>query len=152
MVLVVWECILSKLIFSNLMLKKLALIFIIAFILNFIWENLHVFLYEDYMGGKITEFILFRATLADALIITIISLPFFLPRFEKYNVVIIFIGLVIAIFNEIYALSTDRWSYNALMPIVPFLNVGITPTVQLGLLGYVSYKFSGVFKKLNITF
>lgn len=125
------------------MIKKLILIFILAFLLNFIWENLHAFLYDNYIGGQITEFILFRASLADAVIITLISLPFlFLPKFEKYNTTIIFIGLVIAIFNEIYALSTDRWAYNSLMPIIPFINVGLTPTIQIGLLGYISYKIS----------
>lgn len=122
-------------------MKKTLLIFIVAFVLNVVWENLHSLLYANYMGGGITEFILLRAALVDALIIAGISLPFlFSPPLKKQNWMIIFIGLAVSVGIERYALSTGRWAYNALMPIIPFLAVGLTPTVQLGLLGYVSFK------------
>ena len=122
-------------------MKKILSIFVIAFVLNAIWENLHSFLYAAYRGGKITEFILLRATLADAVIITIIALPFlFIPSFKKRSWLIIIIGLVISVAIERYALSTGRWAYNAFMPIIPLLSVGLTPTIQLGLLGYFSLR------------
>ena len=59
-------------------MKKILLIFATAFILNAVWENLHAFLYDNYMGDKITELVLLRATLADAVMITVITLPFVL--------------------------------------------------------------------------
>ena len=122
-------------------MKRISLIFFIAFVLNVIWENLHSFLYANYMGGKITEFILFRATLFDAVIITLIVLPFiFFPTLKKQSWLIIFIGFIISIGIEYYALGTHRWAYNALMPVIPLLAVGLTPTIQLGLLGYISFK------------
>jgi hypothetical protein len=122
-------------------MKKVASIFIISFILNFIWENLHSFLYLGYKGGEITEFILLRATLGDAVMITLISLPFtFLNSFKKYTWAIIPIGIIIAVSIEWYALGTDRWAYNEYMPIVPYLEVGLTPLLQLGILGYISVK------------
>lgn len=124
-------------------MKKLTLIFASAFILNLIWENLHVFLYANYQGGKITEVILLRATLFDAIFITMICLPsLFLPKLEKKNYWIVIIGVVLAILIEWYALSTGRWAYNSLMPVIPFLGVGLTPTIQLGLLGFLSLKLS----------
>jgi len=43
---------------------------------------------------------------------------------------------------EWYALTTSRWAYNVLMPIIPLLGTGLTPTIQLGLLGHLSYKFA----------
>ena len=120
-------------------MRKITYIFFISFALNLIWENLHVFLYDNYMGGKITEFILLRATLGDAIMITVISLPFiFLPFFKKNQWLILPIGFIIAISIEWYALSAGRWAYNDLMPIIPFLNVGLTPAIQLGILGYFS--------------
>jgi len=65
-------------------MKKIFLIFVLSFLLNLIWENLQSFLYLSYQGGKITELILLRATLTDALIITAICLPFiFLKKFKK---------------------------------------------------------------------
>ena len=115
-------------------MKKILLIFATAFILNAVWENLHAFLYDNYMGDKITELVLLRATLADAVMITVITLPFVLfPSWRRQNWIIIFVGLVLAIGIERYALLTDKWAYNVYMPIVPFLSVGLTPTIQLGL-------------------
>ena len=123
--------------------KKLFFIFIVAFVLNLIWENLHSYLYVHYQGGVITEFILLRATFADAVIITFIALPFlFLSTFKKRAWLMVPIGVIIAVSMEWYALGTGRWAYNALMPIIPLLKVGLTPAIQLGLLGYLSYSFT----------
>jgi len=124
-------------------MKKILLIFVSAFILNAVWENLHSFLYDNYMGGKITESILLRATLADAIMIILITLPFVLiSSFKKYEWLIIVIGIVVAVSIEWYALTTLRWAYNDYMPIIPLLSVGLTPTIQLGLLGYLSFKIN----------
>jgi len=122
-------------------MKKLLSIFLLAFALNVIWENLHSFLYDNYMGGKITEFILMRASLFDALVIVIILLPFiYLDFLKNKSWLIIVIGIIVAIFNEWYGLGTGRWAYNSLMPILPIIKVGLTPMLQLGVLGYITYK------------
>ena len=122
-------------------MKKLAAIFLLAFALNILWENLHALLYSNYMGGAITEFILVRASLFDAVLITLIVLPFLYVRaLQDKSWLIIVLGILIAILNEWYGLGTGRWAYNALMPIMPLIKVGLTPVLQLGVLGYVSYK------------
>jgi len=94
------------------------------------------------MGGKITEFILFRASLVDAVIITIISLPFIyiagLSLREKGSLIIL-IGILVSTLIELYAIHTGRWAYNEYMPIIPILGVGLTPAIQLGFIGYFSY-------------
>ena len=124
-------------------MKKAITIFVVAFVLNILWENLHSFLYDNYMGGRITEFILMRAALFDALLITIILLPFvFLDILKNKGWLIIIIGIIIAVFNEWYGLGTGRWAYNSLMPILPIIKVGLTPTLQLGVLGYITYKLT----------
>ena len=128
-------------------MKKVASIFIISFLLNFIWENLHSLLYAKYMGKPITQFILFHATLGDAVMITLIALPFlFLPTFKKHEWLIIPIGIIISISIEWYALGAGRWAYNEYMPLVPYLNVGLTPLIQIGLLGYLSFRISDIIK------
>src|ERR1035437_9162789 len=120
-------------------MKRIATIFLSAFILNAIWENLHSFLYVDYMNTQITEVILLRAALADAVMITIISLPFVLfQSWKKQSWIIILLGFILAVSIEWWALGTGRWEYSAYMPIIPFLYVGLTPAIQLGLLGYIS--------------
>lgn len=122
-------------------MKKLSFIFLVAFVLNLIWENVHSFLYSNYMGGQITEFILIRASLFDALVVITILVPFiYLNKLKNKTWLIVIIGVIVAVFNEWYGLNTGRWEYNSLMPILPIIKVGITPTIQLGLLGYFSYK------------
>jgi|SRR3989344_6891325 len=121
-------------------MKKILSIFIVAFLLNFIWENAHSFLYTHYMGSRITEFILLRASVVDAIVITLIALPFlYIAKLQDKSWLIIVAGILIAICIEWYALGAGRWVYNASMPIIPLLEVGLTPTIQLGLLGYFSY-------------
>ncbi|MBI2482287.1 MAG: hypothetical protein HYV76_01855 [Candidatus Vogelbacteria bacterium] len=124
-------------------MKKIVVIFGVAFGLNLIWENLHSVLYSHYQGGAITELILMRASLFDAVVITIITLPFLLWRpFKNNHWLMVMIGLVVAVINEWYGLSTVRWAYNDLMPIIPIIAVGLTPTLQLGLLSYWSYRLT----------
>ena len=125
-------------------MKRILLLFVIAFVLNAIWEHAHSLLYESYQNGHITELILFRATLADAVMITAIVAPFiYLPSLQKHCWLIFVIGSILAIGIELYALSTGRWVYNEYMPLIPLfpplVSVGLTPIIQLGLLGYISY-------------
>jgi hypothetical protein len=134
----------------TLNMKKILYIFVFSFLLNFVWENLHALLYAGYQGGKITEFILFRASLGDAVMITVLALPFlFIAWFQKRSWLMIVIGIVLAILIEWYALGAGRWAYNEYMPIIPFLGTGLTPTIQLGLLGYLSY-WAAVRREKNI--
>lgn len=122
-------------------MKRISIVFIAAFLLNLIWENLHSFLYSNYKGIEITQLILLKATLGDAVMIVLITLPFlFLASFRKHLWGIVLIGFIVAVSIEWYALATDRWAYNVYMPIIPILAVGLTPTIQLALLGYLSFK------------
>ena len=117
-----------------------------ALALNIVWENLHSVLYANYKGGAITEFILVRAALFDALIITVLLLPFLFYTPLKSKMWLFFLlCIAIAIANEWYGLGTQRWAYNALMPVVPILLVGLTPMLQLGTLGVVAYKIQDYF-------
>lgn len=121
-------------------LRLIPSIFLLSLLLNLIWEHLHSLLYAGYRGGGITEFILIRASLADAIMITVLALPFvFFEKLKKYAWIIVVAGILLAIGIEWYALSTLRWAYNEFMPIIPILGIGLTPMIQLGLLGYLSY-------------
>lgn len=73
--------------------------------------------------------------------ITVLLLPFvYFSNLKNNSWLIIVMGIIIAVFNEWYGLSTGRWMYNSLMPVLPIIKVGLTPTLQLGLLAYISYK------------
>ena len=125
---------------SQKKLKKVVLIFVVSLGLNFLWENLHAGLYLHYQGQQVTELILLRAALFDALVITLIFLTIIaIPAMRKFAVLwICSIALVFAILLEVYALNTDRWAYTAIMPLVPLLKTGLLPTVQLALTAWVS--------------
>lgn len=127
-------------------MKKWFFVFVFAFLLNLVWENLHSYLYVHYKSGEITELILIKAALFDGLVILgLIYLFYLIPRLSEHPWLIIVFGVLISLAIEYWALVSGRWAYNEMMPIVPVLRTGLTPTVQLGLLGYLSYKFS----KLN---
>jgi hypothetical protein len=117
-------------------------VFVLSFGLDVFWENAHSVLYASYQNQPITELVLLRASLGDALILTLMALPFVYSRyFRKRKWLSLPIGFVIAVVIELYALHVGRWAYTNSMPIIPLLHVGVTPAVQLGLLGYVTYSF-----------
>lgn len=124
------------------MFKKLSLIFIAGFLLNLVWENLHSYLYIHYQSGEITQWILLKATIFDAVFITILAVPFMtILYFRERKWYALVFGFIAAVIMEWHALNTGRWAYNELMPIIPLLNTGLTPTLQLGLLSYFIFKW-----------
>jgi hypothetical protein len=124
-------------------MKKVLLIFFSSVVLDTLWQNLHVFLYANYKGREITEFILLRAVLFDAIVIVLITAPFlFSAELKKRGWLIIVFGIIVSILIEWWGLSTGRWAYNSLMPMIPLLRAGLTPTLQLGLIGYASFKIT----------
>ena len=121
-------------------MKKLATIFLLAFFANFIWEYLHASLYLHYQGDEISEFVLLRAALFDAAFITILGLLFLRARFLREHLwLALVIGVAFAVGLERWALATGRWAYAPAMPIIPFLQIGLSPTIQLGLLSYLIF-------------
>lgn len=112
-------------------------VLILSFALNLVWEIFHSALYISYQGGAITGFILFRAAIVDAIIISTLFLSAKKLNIHESMFVVIG-GLVIAIGIEIWALQTGRWVYSSLMPIIPILHTGLTPTIQLAITGYIA--------------
>jgi len=131
------------------LIKKLVLVFVLAFIFNLVWENWHAQFYVHYQGGEITEWILARSAIIDALFITTVGVFFFTVSYLKNRLWIsIIFGVIVAILLETFAFESGRWAYNEMMPIIPFLNTGLTPTVQLGLLSYLIYKFVNIIYRM----
>lgn len=131
-------------------INKLVIIFLVAFILNFIWEYLHSFLYDNYKGGLINIPILLRASVFDALFIVVIYFLFLNVGFLNKNFWLVpIISLTVAIIIEIFALQTGRWAYKEIMPVIPVINIGLSPVVQLPILSCLIFKIFG-FKKLAI--
>lgn len=131
------------------MRREVLIIFVAAFILNLLWEELHSVFYVSYQGGAITHLILLHAALFDATVITVFSYLFLLWKPGFYNcgslvsTAAFAVSLILfAILLEKWALLTGRWVYADAMPLIPMLNVGLTPIIQLGILGYISIRAS----------
>ncbi len=98
-----------------------------------------------------TAVICLTASFGDVLMILIIysSVSFLLKDFFwvkhfKFNGIFfsIIIGFIISIIVEKIALSVNMWSYSNNMFLIPFLKVGITPTLQMIILPLIIFKFS----------
>lgn len=126
-------------------MRKWFFVFLLAFLFNMVWETIHSLLYLHYKHGPIDILVLSRATLADAIIIClIIWLLYIFSLLPKHSYLIVYIGIAISVMIEWWALGSGRWAYSNMMPMIPIINVGLTPVVQLGVLGRMVYRI--VFK------
>ncbi|MDO8511727.1 MAG: hypothetical protein Q7S57_00500 [bacterium] len=123
------------------MFKKSIIIFGFALLFNWFWEIAHSVLYVNYQGGAITSFVLFRAALVDAVIILFLI---FIAEIFKLNKTLFIVGggLLVAIVIEIWAMHIHQRTYNALMPIIPIIKTGLTPTIQLAVTGLITLKLA----------
>src|SRR5258708_40245324 len=87
---------------------KLLKVFALSFVLNLAWENAHAMLYTSHLDQPITECTLIVATLGDAIMLSVLALPFMLSSWWHARLwLIIPIGIVLAIAIELYALHAE---------------------------------------------
>ncbi|MDO8560561.1 MAG: hypothetical protein Q7S23_06090 [bacterium] len=111
-------------------------LWVVSYVINLIWEISHAPLYLHFRGGPITLAVLFYAAAVDATIITVLGWLVGRVRRRELRLPLLFFGGVIAaLVIEWRALTTARWAYGPLMPVVPLLGTGWSPTLQLGLTG-----------------
>lgn len=55
---------------------------------------------------------------------------FYDPRIQDYAIMGV-TGFVVGVSVELWALDAGRWAYNAWMPLVPVLGVGLAPVTQM---------------------
>ena len=118
--------------------KNALLVFAVAFVLNLIWEKLHMRLYDIAAIPMDPIAILLRATFWDAVMITGVYLFLDTRSKTKRYILSAFICLGMAIFIEQRALVEGRWEYLSTMPIV--LGMGLSPLIQLPLLEVATYE------------
>ena len=119
-----------------------ARVFAIAFVLNAAWEVSQASLYSGERQSLLTTFLhCLPAILLDA--IFTVSLYAVLLRsrdcsFPQPTVLgLLLIGIIggtTAVSVELLALLFGWWSYGASMPLVPRLDIGLLPVLQLGIL------------------
>lgn len=132
--------------------KVLIILFLIALVLNIVWEFSHVYLYLPTPSHPWTDrnLMLIGASLWDAgYVLIVFILMVLLNRnfywFKKLNYknisFISVLGLITAAWVEIRAIQLDKWAYGPHMPLVPVLGheIGLTPLIQLVLTSILSF-------------
>jgi len=107
---------------------------------NYPWELLQWRLYQGakpVIGGLWHCFI---AALGDGALVLLIMLLgwmlsrnaewFLRPSFRGY-MVMVGLGASVTVIVEGIALHGGRWAYREQMPVVPFVNIGLTPLIQM---------------------
>lgn len=111
-------------------------ILVVAFLLNWLWEATHAAAYVESTGP-----FLYRLrhclpmagtdalwTLALWIVVTVLmQRPDQARRFATLAV----LGAASAVAVERVALVAGRWSYNTLMPVLPVLDIGVWPVLQM---------------------
>lgn len=121
-----------------------AAIFVVAVFVHFLWEMQQSFAYE--MSGLALEQVVLNhlwASLGDGVLTLLPYCAVALARRDACWIGrwrwtdlawVAGLGLALSLAIEWRALATGRWSYTAAMPIVPILQVGLLPVLQLILL------------------
>ena len=129
-------------------------LFVISVLLNFFWELAQMPLYVE--DGKLLEFAAhcIVPSLGDGVIVLIIfgvgwwvlrRVDWFVrPGASAYALMLV-TGFVIAILIEWVAVyGIGRWSYTERMPVLPVLNVGLSPVLQMLLLPPLIFKLAAL--------
>jgi len=127
---------------SKVETKRLILVFIVAVLLNYLWELAQAPLYvglEDYNAGVLWH--CFVASLGDGIMVLLIvaagwftlrQSDWFLRPGVRGYLVIITAGLVLAVLVEWVAVHIlNRWKYTENMPKLPGLDIGLVPIAQM---------------------
>jgi len=120
-----------------------ALLALAAGLLHYAWETSHVGLYTNYgdLGGPLP--VTLYATLGDIMytLLAVLGVGIFkrdmlwwLSARTRDLALLALIGLAIALFVEYKAILLGTWEYLPAMPIIPILNVGLSPIIQMTIL------------------
>lgn len=133
-------------------IKQVLLIFIVAVVLNYLWEVAQAPLYVGLEDWSSVWWHCFVAALGDGLLVGLIFLIGWITfrRFDWYvhpnsrTFAVMFVtGLIISIGIEWVAVHMlGRWAYTVDMPILPGLDVGVVPVLQMLLLPPVIFQIA----------
>ena len=122
------------------MTGRLLTIFVLAVLLNYVWELGQTPLYE---GTELPAVLwhCFIAALGDGVLVLLIfgavatsrrSFAWYLTPTRQSYLAMAAVGFVIAVVVEWWGLHiTQRWRYSGLMPLVPGTGMGVVPLLQM---------------------
>lgn len=153
------DYILLKKVANKVVFKRFVLLItLFAFVLNYVWELAQIPLYKDALYNM--QHILFcgLAAVADAIMVLLLyfifaiiyNQPFWIKHINvQRTFMLIVIAGIGAILGEMRHLSIGSWGYGSSMPILPFVNVGLSPFLQFISLPILSFYVSFYWLKKN---
>lgn len=140
---------------------SLSLFFGGSFLLHLLWENLQAPLYEGYMSLLQHFWICFKATWGDLLFMLTIYAALAIVHRDPFWVadravctnsatwvIVPLIGVLLALSFEFWAVYVDhRWQYTEAMPLIPVLQIGLTPVLQMLIIPLVTLLFTSRFSR-----
>ncbi len=143
---------------SNKIVYKqfIILVTILAFLLNLAWEVIQGPLYKGYRYDVPHITFCALASVADAIMVLLIYYglalifknPLWVQNLSVPRILLVMlIGGIGAILAEIRHLSSGTWAYAESMPIIPQVEVGLSPVLQFTVLPAVIYYLSFYFLK-----
>ena len=130
------------------------IVLVLAIILNLTWELLQGPLYKGHSYNIKSIAICTLASVADAVMVILIYFsfaliwknPLWVQHFNRKRVILVMlVGFLGAIAAEVAHTSASSWAYNESMPLIPFVNVGLSPILQFAILPILIYKISFFF-------
>jgi len=137
--------------------KFISIMTILAFLLNFAWELIQIPLYKNSAYNINHVAFCALASLADVLMVLLLYFglalifknPFWIKPLKFHRlVIVVLIGGSGAILSEMRHLLLGSWAYDNSMPLIPVVNVGISPVLQFMILPLLIYFLS--FNSLKI--
>ena len=124
---------------------------LLAFLLNVAWEILQIPLFKG--GVYEWQHILFcvLASVADVIMVLLIYFGFafiyknalWVNKLKaKRLILLILTGFAGAVLTEVWQLSIGTWSYSSAMPLIPVVDVGLSPVLQFMILPILIYRLS----------
>jgi signal transduction histidine kinase len=154
---IVFYAILLKRVTDKTFFKRFVFItLLLGFILNFAWEIIQGPLYKGF-EYKISHIAFCGlASVADAIMVLLIYFvlaliykdPLWIKHLDlKRTLIIVLIGGTGAVLAEIRHLSQGNWAYAPSMPVIPFVNAGLSPVLQFMLLPVLIYYVASLLLK-----
>lgn len=133
-------------------------IFVVAVLVNYLWEVLQAPLYQGMDRLSVVWWHCGIAALGDGLLVLIIySIGwatlrrrdwFVRPRMVGYALMLMIGALVGVGIERVAVFTTNRWAYTAAMPLVPKLDVGVVPIIQMVILPPLIFRLTAAWSYL----
>lgn len=116
---------------------------VLSFVMNWIWETMHASAYLETQGPLLWRawHCLPMAFVDVAWTLGLHATSLLIARFGRWPAggfphlaLLTVLGALSAVTLERYAVATQRWSYAPTMPVIPMVDVGLWPVLQMALI------------------